>query len=412
MIFNMQNNEPCLLFWQPFDYQHAKYLLAGHYNHGMDICDWGIKPGAKSLILIALVQICFTNILFCGICCHKLRILLSNDTVFNSPINADIHWKFKSLIIKNCILSIAGGISTFVCYFLWLLLDVGVVTNLLYFDSFFNCLVIVLMFEYNERWYKYLCIICIKCCFLQCDKSYDKNNKNERNLQKLRLQKYLKQNYKNEKTKSNEKSSTHWTVETTKDILDEDVDDDHNHIDDKGMIKSMNTNTADDHDHEDNGENTIRHHRHITITQMPAANTLNYHRTITQYNENEPVDNPIEHQITITQTQLPHISTDHILEHHVTGTITRTQSQIVENNPDTGTLNSPFTACTPPENTTGGVGVGIIEYVDTPIYKPIEGGYKQNLSLRNVNNISNMSMTDIMLQMRSMDKTVSADSRS
>merc|ERR1712032_96591 len=73
-------------------------------------------------------------------------------------------FKFKTLIIKNQILTTFGVISTTVC---WTIFTVTGTRRpqILYWDMFCNCLVIFLMFKSSEGMYKRLCGLCVMACF-------------------------------------------------------------------------------------------------------------------------------------------------------------------------------------------------------------------------------------------------------
>ena len=422
VIYDHHINLPCLLIWEPHDIQYAKALYDTE-DISFTICDWEIRPTARIIISIALISILFTNILFCWIYGHKLQILMRNDAVTNSPHTVDIQWKFKSLIIKNCTLCIAGSVSTLLCWVCWLALPGDSVTNLLYFDAFFNCLVIVLMFEYNEKWYKKLCRICIKCCFMECDKTYDRTDKAEINLQKQRLHTYLCTNNNGEETKSgNEKSSTHWTVETTKDgvtdeknegqhtdtdIMDpEDIDaDDENDalmIENTALNSRMNSEDPHyDHDIDVDGVTVISNNTGITGT----TDTHHRNTTVTQLTQT--------HQLTpIHTTHNPHGLSQHYRGNLLSGNDNRDISGTpADNNMGTCTLDIT-------DICTGNRDRGIIAAMDTPADTPIDGiteneeGRQIMILHHQSRNVTQLSLTDITFPMRLnlMEKNPSAQS--
>eukprot|EP01083_Nonionella_stella_P159854 521920_1 len=119
---------------------------------------------------------------------EKLKQLLRHE-----PANAEVKFQYKSLIIKNSILSLCGAISTLLSYMIWVSHALPISAALLYFDMFLNCLVIGLMFRQNERHYKRLCGCCVVMCFSVCDGSqtdtdkehvlrYIKNSKDDRTM--------------------------------------------------------------------------------------------------------------------------------------------------------------------------------------------------------------------------------------
>ena len=114
------------------------------------------------------------NITFGWIFIAKLIRLLSNH-----KDNEHIQFGMKSLIVKICILTLTGSVSTILCWSLWIsdMLNFGAV--FLYIDLFVNSMVIGLMFKTNEKHYKRLCKCWIILCFLNCDKSKEKLNEKQ-----------------------------------------------------------------------------------------------------------------------------------------------------------------------------------------------------------------------------------------
>ena len=106
------------------------------------------------------------NIMLATIFATKLKKLLSDH-----DDNEDTKIHLKILIVKNTILSVTGSITTIICWFGWYLTNFGI---LLYIDLCVNCMVIGLMFRYNDMWYKRFCKCFIIMCFMKCDKSKEK----------------------------------------------------------------------------------------------------------------------------------------------------------------------------------------------------------------------------------------------
>jgi len=70
--------------------------------------------------------------------------------------------------------------------------EIGI--TLLHFDVWLNCLLLALMFRYNDGYYKKLCHCCIWCCFRNCHKTFNKNDKTELLSQRERISRYLELN--------------------------------------------------------------------------------------------------------------------------------------------------------------------------------------------------------------------------
>ena len=206
-----KNSHCCLISWQPMDGILINQQFIQH-------CDVRINDKAQMILISGIIWHCMLYMYFCLVFTRKLLQLLSTNPKTHDI--EEIKWKFKSLIVKNCILSTLGAVSTLFGYFLWIsTYKMGFGVVLLHIDMFINCTVIILMFDYNEKWYKSCCKLCIYCCFMECDKSYDKSDENQYNLQRRNIELYLAQNVSpntdnstNNITNHKEKSSTHWTT--------------------------------------------------------------------------------------------------------------------------------------------------------------------------------------------------------
>ena len=160
-----RDTRPCVATWKPADFQFDDDLqycifpvVVLNYSGEMD--------GASALAFIFLFAwIPAMNLLIGVIFSIKLNKLLSHHEA-----NGDINFEYRSLIIKNSILSLLGSISTLVTYALGFTIDF----IFLYLDVFLNCLVIGLMFKYNNKWYKICCKCFIVLCFIIYDKSKNK----------------------------------------------------------------------------------------------------------------------------------------------------------------------------------------------------------------------------------------------
>ena len=150
----------CIEEWYPTDFPHLE----------LSYCEHQIKPYSLGawVYTSCVGWIPILNIIFGVIFSVKLnKILSKNDS------DIDMKFYFKSLIVKICILTLTGSVSTITCYFLWgsFLLEIGAI--FLYLDVLINVMVIGLMFKYNEKYYKKCCKCFIVLCLLNCDKSVD-----------------------------------------------------------------------------------------------------------------------------------------------------------------------------------------------------------------------------------------------
>lgn len=129
---------------------------------------------ARFLVLYA--NLLFGNVInlaLCAIFIAKLRRILSAN-----EDNQHIKLRFKSLIVKNAVLTIAGSVSTITAYALWVVAG-GVTGAPLYIDLVCNCVIIGLFFKTNENHYRRLCRVCILVCLVHCDHSKSKLEKQE-----------------------------------------------------------------------------------------------------------------------------------------------------------------------------------------------------------------------------------------
>mmetsp|Transcript_58133 Transcript_58133/g.92349 ORF Transcript_58133/g.92349 Transcript_58133/m.92349 type:complete len:367 (+) Transcript_58133:37-1137(+) len=168
---NIDHIHICLREWIPVD--TGKYLLYCSVPDSNDIASGLFLVGATFIFNIILT-VMFTV---------KLNKLLSHN-----DDNEEIRFEFKTLIVKICILSMAGAISTISCWVLWMMMPAEV-THIddifLYLDLLVNATVIGLMFKYNDKYYRTMCRSCILLCFLGCGRSTNtaQNDKLHRELE-------------------------------------------------------------------------------------------------------------------------------------------------------------------------------------------------------------------------------------
>eukprot|EP01084_Bolivina_argentea_P319152 553584_1 len=170
---------PCSHIWTPSDFKHW------NNTNSFAFCDVRMHDVNFAIMIIGIVWVAFDNIFICSIFTWKLKRVLSLNDV-NNRYNSSLHlFKLKTVIVKNCLLTVLASVSTIINWFLWWLLatkqELG--GTFLYVDTFLNCFFIGLMFSYNDMYYKTLCKCCIKCCFQRCDKSINEDNQEQRSTQ-------------------------------------------------------------------------------------------------------------------------------------------------------------------------------------------------------------------------------------
>eukprot|EP01084_Bolivina_argentea_P084887 153472_1 len=168
LMLALNNNPPCKVAWDPPDFP----------NHNLECCSIILSSNVEPIVIFGFVFVVLFNILLGSIFTIKLKKLLS----YTDDENKGFKFKFKWLIVKNCLLTLAGATSTLITYSLWVIKLFGIGPMFLYFDMLINALAIALMIKYNEKYYKFLCKYCIVLCLRDCDKT--KNKKNEEQIMK------------------------------------------------------------------------------------------------------------------------------------------------------------------------------------------------------------------------------------
>ena len=168
VIFN--DKSVCGQKWIPSDVASELYF-----------CSLPNDGKASPIIILGLLYFPGMNILFGAMFSVKLAKVLSNN-----KDNEKMKFEMKSLIVKICILVLTGSISTIFCWSLWVAM-LGDISGLpvLFLDLFVNCLMVGLMFRYNDNYYKLLCKCCIVMCLRDCDRSKQK-------LEDKEVQRYLR----------------------------------------------------------------------------------------------------------------------------------------------------------------------------------------------------------------------------
>eukprot|EP01084_Bolivina_argentea_P106809 191045_1 len=144
ILFLILNGEtPCKHLWNPPD-----FTLSTH-----SYCTVTMSSNGDYILIFALIFIVVFNLLFAAIFIAKFNKLFA----ISHNANKRITMRFKSIIIKNSIMSLVGSISTFCAYTFWMINLFGVSAVYLYIDLLINCLVIGLMFSHNNKYYQSLC---------------------------------------------------------------------------------------------------------------------------------------------------------------------------------------------------------------------------------------------------------------
>merc|ERR1712228_74631 len=171
----------CIWKWQPMDIRTSGDWVI------CDVYSGDTGDAANNVIFLNILVIIIANIVYETIFCVKLSKLLKNK------LDEESSWRLKSLIIKNSILTATAASTTLFFWFLWLSVGASLRMGIsfLYFDYWINCFLVGLMFEYNEKYYTKICHKCIVCCFMKCDKSFDRNNSSQHDKQLERTERYL-----------------------------------------------------------------------------------------------------------------------------------------------------------------------------------------------------------------------------
>eukprot|EP01083_Nonionella_stella_P071922 193533_1 len=156
-----RDHSSCIAIWHPVDISH---------NEGFSFCALPISKAASNVITIGILWVVMVQIILGTIFSLKLKKILSDQVDYQSSAI-----KFKTLIIKNTLLTLTGTISTVGSWMLWLGMQrTAFGATFLYLELFINCLVIFMMFKHNEWCYKRVCRCCVFCCLIDCDKSKDR----------------------------------------------------------------------------------------------------------------------------------------------------------------------------------------------------------------------------------------------
>eukprot|EP01084_Bolivina_argentea_P029656 55065_1 len=170
-----RKNTACIQLWKPMDFPH----LYTQSSNTFAFCYGQLGAASTLIVVIGILWVASSNIIFGVIFSIKLHKLLSKNEG-----NETTKFRFKTLVLKNTIVSISGSISTIACWMLWIFMiqidyKLGFGALFLYLDLFVNCMCIGLMFKYNEKWYKRICKCFILMCFNKCDKTRHKMSEHE-----------------------------------------------------------------------------------------------------------------------------------------------------------------------------------------------------------------------------------------
>eukprot|EP01083_Nonionella_stella_P192734 712248_1 len=174
---SVRDIEPCVWKWTPSDMQVPDNFA---------FCDFHSDAAANLAPMFGVIWIVIANIVYGVIFTVKLNAVLT----LSEGASGSSTFALKSLIIKNTILTVAGSVSTLINWMLWFA-NVGI--SFLYLDIWFNCVIISLMFKYNDKYYKRLCKVCIVCCLMRCDRTYNKEDAKQCDNQRKVTEHYLEQ---------------------------------------------------------------------------------------------------------------------------------------------------------------------------------------------------------------------------
>eukprot|EP00484_Ammonia_sp_Unknown_P020153 CAMPEP_0197035636 /NCGR_PEP_ID=MMETSP1384-20130603/13377_1 /TAXON_ID=29189 /ORGANISM="Ammonia sp." /LENGTH=355 /DNA_ID=CAMNT_0042465721 /DNA_START=126 /DNA_END=1193 /DNA_ORIENTATION=- len=161
LMFN-ERTSVCVYTWHPADSALVPLTTP------LSFCGIQLGGTGNLILVVGFLWVAVMNIAFGIMFSVKLHKLMSSASVANG---GTVHFKLSSLILKNSILTLIGATSTLLSYALWITNLLGVGAVFLYTDLLVNCLMIGLMFEYNEKYYKLCCKCCIVCCFRMCGTS-------------------------------------------------------------------------------------------------------------------------------------------------------------------------------------------------------------------------------------------------
>eukprot|EP01084_Bolivina_argentea_P059705 109061_1 len=147
----------CIWIWHPVDFPNWK-----NNPNGFAFCDAKLDDIGNLVASLGVIWCAVFNIIFATIFVVKLRKMLAQNRCTNNDGKIEI----KAVMLKNTILAIIGSLTSVFDYIGWLYvaipLELG--ATFLYVDVLIHCLLIALMFNYNERYYQFLCKLCIKLC--------------------------------------------------------------------------------------------------------------------------------------------------------------------------------------------------------------------------------------------------------
>eukprot|EP01084_Bolivina_argentea_P169902 294466_1 len=138
----------CIMHWNPVDNSSNTQPL--HVCMG-DQINISIVP--KIILYLLYFHVIAFNIILTGICVYKLQKILKESKV---------DYSMQYVMVKITVLAVSGSSASLFSWLVFILLPDRNGYCLLYIDMFWNSLMIVLMFEYNKKYYSLLCKPCIK----------------------------------------------------------------------------------------------------------------------------------------------------------------------------------------------------------------------------------------------------------
>lgn len=150
VIYIIYTKTPCIYQLFAWDYGKDIFMCVDHFQ------------GYAGLALFAIFGLNLAyNILLGFMFVYKLHRVLESMKHQN---RFDQHTlEMEELIIKNTLIYIATLCTTLISYILWFM-DIFDVNFTIHFDALFNCIMIALMYKYNDKYYLCLCGFCLQFC--------------------------------------------------------------------------------------------------------------------------------------------------------------------------------------------------------------------------------------------------------
>ena len=148
MIVVLTGNPPCIREYYANDIKQTLFF-----------CRVNIEGSRAMFIYFGFLSIVTYNVVLGYLFVNKLRKVINHSNAVHHSSRQNL--KIQHVMIKNTVLMIFTSLSTLLAYLMYT--NVNGTTFLLYFDYLFNCIMIALMYNYNDKHYQCCCKLCIKC---------------------------------------------------------------------------------------------------------------------------------------------------------------------------------------------------------------------------------------------------------